>query len=199
MRLPSYEPRQLAPRFRALSEQDLDDVWRLRRRSGARQRALTAPIRVSCWWGLCCRRWAAIRGISQPWPRILKGAAGFQLTLINTSRGDNHGSPLHNFWVGARTLMAIAAGLFRADILSFHASDRGMVTFGQLIQLYAARRGSADDLSRLWRLVRRFLRAGRLDHAVRSSASSFCPLTWSLLQTQRLIQQLSPAALRGAS
>lgn len=126
----------------------------------------------------------------------LKGAAGFQLTLINTSRGDNHGSPLHNFWVATRTVMAVAAGLFRADILSFHASDRGMVTFGPLIRcmsrvagvptIFRVFGGSFGDF---------YEQAGSITKwVIRKFVLSSDVV---LLQTQRLIQQLSPAA-RGA-
>ncbi len=63
----------------------------------------------------------------------LQGAAGFQLTLINTSRGDRHGSPLHNLFAAIRTMMSVAMKLPKTDVLSFHASDRGMLMFGPLL------------------------------------------------------------------
>ncbi len=126
----------------------------------------------------------------------LKRAAGFHLTLINTSRGDNHGSPLHNFWVAVRTMLDVGAGLARADVLSFHASDRGMVMFGPLIRcmsrvagvptVFRIFGGSFGDFYEQrgaftrW-VIRKFILSSDV----------------VLLQTQRLIRQLQPAA-RGA-
>ncbi len=57
----------------------------------------------------------------------------FSVRLINTSRQQEFSNPLRNLTVALKTLFAVLFRLGRIDILSFHASDRGMFLFGPFI------------------------------------------------------------------
>ena len=63
----------------------------------------------------------------------LASNARFNTEVIDTSRGDEHGSRLRNLLVGLRTLAATARGVWRADVVSYHASIRGMWSAGPAI------------------------------------------------------------------
>lgn len=63
----------------------------------------------------------------------LDGHDGFRVKVIDTSRGEEHSRPLRNFLVAFRTLLTVAANLGSADVVSYHASNRGMLMFGPLI------------------------------------------------------------------
>jgi glycosyltransferase involved in cell wall biosynthesis len=58
---------------------------------------------------------------------------GFAVQLVNTSRGAAHSRPWHNGVTALKTIAALIANLWRTDVVSFHASDRGMVLFAPLI------------------------------------------------------------------
>lgn len=58
---------------------------------------------------------------------------GFSLRVIDTSRGDKHAWHSQNLLVGLRTLFATLINLWRSDVVSYHASNRGMFTFGPFI------------------------------------------------------------------
>jgi glycosyltransferase involved in cell wall biosynthesis len=117
----------------------------------------------------------------------------FSLRVIDTSRGDEHAAPSRNLFVGMRTLLATLLHLWHADVVSYHASNRGMLAFGPLIVglCKLARRpvalrifggGFGDyylSLGALKRvLIRRFI----------FSADAV------LLQTRRAVSQLEPHA-----
>jgi Glycosyltransferase len=57
----------------------------------------------------------------------------FGVKLINTSRGQEHSRLVRNLAVALRTLLAVIANLRSVDVVSYHASDRGMVLFGPFI------------------------------------------------------------------
>jgi glycosyltransferase involved in cell wall biosynthesis len=57
----------------------------------------------------------------------------FTVKLINTSRGQQHSRAVRNLVVALKMLFVVAAELRRADIVSFHASNRGMFLFGPII------------------------------------------------------------------
>lgn len=59
----------------------------------------------------------------------------FHAETINTSRGFAYRSRLRNASVGIRTLLAIVRRLHRVDVVSYHASNRGMLVFGPLVVL----------------------------------------------------------------
>jgi len=63
----------------------------------------------------------------------LEARPGFSLRVINTSRGDEHGRKSRNLLVGLRTLSATAVNVWRADVVSYHASIRGMWSAGPAI------------------------------------------------------------------
>ena len=63
----------------------------------------------------------------------LRNDPRFKVRLINTSRQQDSSNPLRNLTVALKTLFAVLFQLGRTDIVSFHASDRGMFLFGPLI------------------------------------------------------------------
>lgn len=58
---------------------------------------------------------------------------GFSIKLINTSRGNEHSHPMSNAVTALKTMLTLVANLRNADIVSYHASNRGMLLFGPLI------------------------------------------------------------------
>ena len=63
----------------------------------------------------------------------LEANARFNVTLINTSRGLTPSNHVLNLGVALRTIFAIVKNLRRTDVISFHASDRGILHFGPMI------------------------------------------------------------------
>ncbi|HLA72646.1 MAG TPA: glycosyltransferase family 4 protein, partial [Steroidobacteraceae bacterium] len=63
----------------------------------------------------------------------LAAHVGFAVRVVNTSRGAAHSDPWHNLVAGVRTIAALIRNLHRSDVVSFHASDRGMVLVGPWI------------------------------------------------------------------
>jgi len=63
----------------------------------------------------------------------LAAHADFAVRVVNTSRGAGHSNHWHNLVTGLRTLWTLLVNLHRHDLVSFHASDRGMVAFGPWI------------------------------------------------------------------
>ena len=57
----------------------------------------------------------------------------FSIKLINTSRGQEHSHFLRNLAVALRTLFVVVSNLGRVDLISYHASDRGMLLFGPFV------------------------------------------------------------------
>jgi len=117
----------------------------------------------------------------------------FSVKLINTSRGQEHSHLVRNMAVALRTLLAVIANLRSVDVVSYHASDRGMVLFGPFIV----------GLSRLLRtpIVLRVFGGSFGDFYQRQSAVTKTIIRRSilssdvvLLQTRRAIQQLQEQA-----
>lgn len=65
--------------------------------------------------------------------RDLASHEGFDTQVIDTSRGDEHARPLSNLSVALATLGAVLRRIWRVDVVSYHASNRGLLTFGPLI------------------------------------------------------------------
>jgi len=63
----------------------------------------------------------------------LEAHEGFSVRVINTSRGDRHARRAQNLFVGLRTLCATIAHVRRSDVVSYHASNRGMFLVGPLV------------------------------------------------------------------
>jgi glycosyltransferase involved in cell wall biosynthesis len=57
----------------------------------------------------------------------------YDVRVIDTSRGAGHSDWMSNALVSFRTMARIAARLKDVDVVSFHASDRGMFLFGPLV------------------------------------------------------------------
>ena len=55
------------------------------------------------------------------------------VNLINTSRQQGFSNPMRNFAVGLKTLWSIITNLRGSDIVSYHASNRGMFFFGPFV------------------------------------------------------------------
>ena len=114
---------------------------------------------------------------------------GFAVRLVDTSRGAAHSRPWHNGVAALKTIGALISNLGRTDVVSFHASDRGMVMFAPwiLVLCRLARRpvvlrlfgGSFGDyFARSGALMRAWIRRFVLGADV------------VLLQTKRAIGQL---------
>lgn len=125
--------------------------------------------------------------------RDLAAHGGFEPQVVNTSRGDRHANPAANLLVALRTLAAAVAGVWRCDVVSYHASNRGMTAFGPLVVLLGrlARRpvvlrpfgGGFGD-----HLARRTGPLGALARALVLRADAI------LLQTRRAVAQVAPRA-----
>ena len=63
----------------------------------------------------------------------LQAQERFSVKVVNTSRGQQHSSLTRNLGMTCRTLGAVVSNWRRIDVISFHASDRGMFLFGPLI------------------------------------------------------------------
>ncbi len=57
----------------------------------------------------------------------------FSLRVIDTSRGDEHARRSRSLLVGLKATWSVLAHLWRADVVSYHASNRGMFAFGPLV------------------------------------------------------------------
>lgn len=125
----------------------------------------------------------------------LAQVSGFQIRVVNTSRGIESGSLWRNALVSITVLLRVLLNVARVDVISFHASDRGMVAFGPILFVIA----------RLWRkrlVVRLFGGSFDRDFAARGSfmqriirrsvlASDVC-----LFQTKSLVQYFTPISRR---
>jgi len=113
----------------------------------------------------------------------------FDVQVLDTSRGDEHARPLSNLSVGLATLWAVLRRIRSVDVVSYHASNRGILSFGPLIL----------GLCRLARrpLVLRIFGGGFGDHYLAQSQSRrafirrlILSADVVLLQTRRAIEQL---------
>jgi glycosyltransferase involved in cell wall biosynthesis len=118
---------------------------------------------------------------------------GFSVKLLNTSRGTEHSRLLPNLAAALRTLLTLIANLRKVDVVSFHASDRGMFLLGPAIVL----------LSRLTRtptVLRVFGGSFGDFYATRGAfgraliRGGILSANVVLLQTRRAIEQLRPHA-----
>ena len=113
----------------------------------------------------------------------------FTVKLINTSRAEGFKNPIMNLRVALATLFAVARNLASSDVVSYHASNRGMSLFGPVIVglgklfrkpiILRIFGGSFGDLYEKQAGMRRFI----LRHWIMSADVI-------LLQTQRSMRQL---------
>lgn len=119
--------------------------------------------------------------------------ARFRVKMINTSRQQGFSNPVRNITVALKTLCSVIINLGNTDIISYHASDRGMILFGPLVVGLSklARKptvlrvfgGSFGDFYRDKNRVKRMI----IRKAILSSDVI-------LLQTRRAIEQLQQHA-----
>jgi glycosyltransferase involved in cell wall biosynthesis len=119
---------------------------------------------------------------------------GFSVKLFNTSRGPEHSRLLPNLAAAARTLLTLLVNLPRVDVVSFHASDRGMFLLGPAIVLLSKLARTPTVLRLFGGSFGDFYRKrGALGRAL--IRSSILSANVVLLQTQRAIEQLRPHAV----
>jgi glycosyltransferase involved in cell wall biosynthesis len=63
----------------------------------------------------------------------LTGHRDFEVRLIDTSRGRGHSNWFSNIVVSLRVIASIARQLREVNVVSYHASDRGMFLFGPVV------------------------------------------------------------------
>ena len=66
----------------------------------------------------------------------LEKSPGFSVKSINTSRGLEPSSFLRNLATTIKTISALVFNLRDADVVSYHASDRGMFAFGPFVVVF---------------------------------------------------------------
>ncbi len=122
----------------------------------------------------------------------LRANDAFEVTAINTSRGETHSNYLRNAAVAVRTVAAILGNMRRHDVLSYHSSDRGMLMFGGLVLALGRLFGKPVVLRLFGGSFGDFYQqSGRLGRAVIRRILS---ADVTLLQTRRTIAQLRPFA-----
>lgn len=117
----------------------------------------------------------------------------FGVKLINTSRGKEHSNFVRNLVVSFKTLLGIISNLNNVDIVSYHASDRGMLLFGPIVVILSR-------LSRKPTILRLFggsfgdfyQNEGRIKQLIMRKFILSADVI--LLQTQRAICQLQDRA-----
>jgi glycosyltransferase involved in cell wall biosynthesis len=63
----------------------------------------------------------------------LSAHRAFDVRVINTSRGSDHSNWLRNIFISLRSITRIIGQLAKVDVVSYHASDRGMLLFGPIV------------------------------------------------------------------
>jgi glycosyltransferase involved in cell wall biosynthesis len=117
----------------------------------------------------------------------------FAVTVVDTSRGERHSDPLRNLAAAMRTIFAVASRLGRVDVVSYHASDRGMVLLGPVI-VGLCRLARTPVVLRIFggSFDARYERSGTLSKWIIRRAILSADVI--LLQTQRLIRMLRERA-----
>lgn len=67
----------------------------------------------------------------------LRANPGYRVTVVNTARGENYYSVLHNLATFLKTGWSLLTQGWRHDVISFHASDRGLLGFAPLVIAFA--------------------------------------------------------------
>ena len=115
--------------------------------------------------------------------------AEFCVEVINTSRGSDYRSPLHNVGTAMKALSKAVVRLPGSDIVSYQASDRGMFLFGPLIVLLGRLSGTPIVLRMFGGSFGDFYgNRGKLGRAIIRRLILSADVV--LLQTRRMIRQL---------
>jgi glycosyltransferase involved in cell wall biosynthesis len=121
----------------------------------------------------------------------LRASGRFSVELVNTSRGARHSSLVHNVATAFRTVVAVISRWRCVDVVSFHASDRGMFLFGPLIVALGKLLRMPIVLRVFGGSFGDFYQAGNaLKRAITRNLLRCADVV--LLQTQRAIRQLPP-------
>ncbi len=67
----------------------------------------------------------------------------FSVTVVNTSRGEEHSNAPRNLAMAWKTLWTVVRNLKQVDVISYHASDRGMLLFAPFIVVLCRLAGTA--------------------------------------------------------
>jgi glycosyltransferase involved in cell wall biosynthesis len=119
--------------------------------------------------------------------------SGYDVQLIDTSRGPGHSNWLSNTFVSIRAMARLAVRMKDVDVVSFHASDRGMFLFGPLVVALCKIAGKPS-------ILRVF--GGSFGDAYRSQSHVRRALTRAtllscdvmLLQTKRAVREIQACA-----
>jgi glycosyltransferase involved in cell wall biosynthesis len=125
--------------------------------------------------------------------RDLGGNPRFSVDIVNTSRGQRHSSLWLNLRTLARAIYAVASLRGRVDMVSFHASNRGMVLAGPLVVTLGKLLG-VPTILRLFggSFGDYYSQAGRLTRVIIRRTILSADVV--LLQTHRAIAQLQAEA-----
>jgi glycosyltransferase involved in cell wall biosynthesis len=119
----------------------------------------------------------------------LRASPGFRVTLVNTSRGEEFLSTLHNLRVLLKTFFALCAHAWRVDVISFHASDRGLFWAAPLVAAFRRVFGPRTILRVFGGSFGDYY-AGSSPRAQRWLRRFVLGADIILLQTQRMVKQL---------
>lgn len=123
----------------------------------------------------------------------LSAHQAFDVKVIDTSRGSEHSNWLLNIVVSLRTIARIALRLKHADVVSYHASDRGMLLFGPVVVAFCKLAGKPSILrvfgGSFGDVYRQQSSTGK---AITRRALLSCDVM--LLQTQRAVRQIQACA-----
>lgn len=123
----------------------------------------------------------------------LEAHEGFSLRVINTSRGEEHARRSRNLFVGLRTIGAVLVHVWRVDIVSYHASNRGLWSAGPAILALCRLAGKPVVLRPFgggfgdFYLAQGWLKRALIRRLILSADAV-------LLQTRRAVAQLKDAA-----
>jgi len=117
----------------------------------------------------------------------------YDVRLIDTSRGAGHSDWVSNALVSFRTMAKIAVRLRHVDVVSFHASDRGMFLFGPLVVALCKIAGKPSILRVFGGS---FGDAYRIQSRIRKTLTRATLLSCDvmLLQTKRAVREIQACA-----
>ena len=123
----------------------------------------------------------------------LEASERFEVRLINTSRGEEHSDIWRNIFAAARTLFSFLCTLFRVDIVSYHASNRGVLLFGPFIVALGKLFGKPTVVRIFGGSFGDFYRdRGPIARAITKTLTLSADVV--LLQTKRSVEQLREVA-----
>src|SRR6266851_841961 len=117
----------------------------------------------------------------------------FEVRVIDTSRGSEHSNWLRNILESLRATARIVLQLKDADIVSYHASDRGMFLFGPIVVALCKIAGKPSILRVFGgSFGDAYRNQSRIRKAVTRRTLFSCNVL--LLQTKRSVREIQPSA-----